>query len=139
MFLKRKTRQKFFYDFSLLCERVLYICHINIEIMKPEPKQKFINVPVKPEDKIRLTQQAKENKTTVAAMVRKQLGLLTPVILLCLFTGLTSCSAEQADCHCDAEYTTGTGNYFVNGMPIECDTKQPLAASKSGGYFVGCK
>jgi len=131
-------QQKFFYDFSLVCETVLYICHINIEIMKPEPKQKFINVPVKPEDKIKLTQQAKENKTTVAAMVRERLGLLTPVILLCLFTGLTSCSSDKPDCHCTGEYRTEFGSYLVSGMPIDCETKQPLQPNKSGGYFVGC-
>ena len=107
--------------------------------MQTETKQKkpFINVQVTPESKKQLEQEAADNKITLSELLRQKLKI-TVVIAFLLF-GLTSCSAEQADCHCDAEYTTGTGNYSVNGMPIDCDTKQPLAASKSGGYFVGCK
>jgi len=106
--------------------------------MQTEAKQKkpFINVQVTPESKKQLEQEAADKKISLSELMRQKLKITGVIAIFIL--GLTSCSSDKPDCHCTAEYRTESGSYLVSGMPIDCETKQPLQPSKSVGYFVGC-
>jgi hypothetical protein len=67
-------------------------------------------------------------------------------ILLLIALILFSCSKEDQDCNCMGKFTTfgnQTGHFFVNNLPIDCETKSPTQETlnnlPSNYIFLGCR
>ena len=65
--------------------------------------------------------------------------ILILLAILCL-----SCEKDEPECTCMAKYVivggSGSGgNFYVNGMTIDCNTGRPTRNVQPNAVFVGCE
>lgn len=73
----------------------------------------------------------------------KKLITYTAIVLLTITLFILSgCDKEDTECNCNAKFVAMSGGfYYVDGLPIDCETGYPNAsnANVGGGYFYECK